>query len=125
MLSLAKKSHEGTGRKEPGRKGNTVRITYYYFPDSTPVEERISAYLAASGVKLDMTDRFDRCRYRTISEEVKDGRIAVSITVAKRLLRSIGGTAETHHIERDGTIFEVTPVRLVGNNSRHKYNKHL
>ena len=102
-----------------------MRITYYYFPDSLPLEERISAYLAASGVKLDMADRFDRCRYRTISEEVGDGRIAVSITIAKRLLRSIGGEAETHHIERDGTIFEVTPVLLVGNNSRHKNNRHL
>ena len=59
-----------------------MRITYYYFPDSLPLEERISAYLAASGVKLDMTDRFDRCRRRTISEEVKDGRIAVSISSA-------------------------------------------
>lgn len=35
----------------------------------------------------------------------RDGRIAVSITIAKRLLRSIGGEAETHHIERDGTVF--------------------
>ena len=102
-----------------------MRITYYYFLDSMPLEERISAYLAASGVKLDMTDRFDRCRYRTISEEVRDGRIAVSITIAKKLIRSIGGEAETHHIERDGTVFEVTPVRLAGNNSRHKYNRHL
>lgn len=102
-----------------------MRITYYYFPDSLPLDERISAYLAASGVKLDMADRFDRCRFRTISEEVGSGRIAVSITIAKRLLRSIGGEAETHHIERDGTVFEVTPVRLVGNNSRHKYNRHL
>ena len=102
-----------------------MRITYYYFPDSMPTEERISAYLAASGVKLDMSDKFDRCRYRTISEEVRDGRIAVSITIAKKLLRSIGGEAETHHIERDGTVLEVTPVRLVGNNSRHKYNRHL
>ena len=102
-----------------------MRITYYYFPDSMPTEERISAYLAASGIKLDMSDKFDRCRHRTISEEVRDGRIAVSITIAKKLLRSIGGEAETQHIERDGTVFEVTPVRLVGNNSRHKYNRHL
>ena len=102
-----------------------MRITYYYFPYSLPLDERISAYLAAAGVKLDLSDRFDRCRYRTISEEVRDGRIAVSITIAKKLLRSIGGEAETHHIERDGTVFEVTPVRLVGNNSRHKYNRHL
>lgn len=102
-----------------------MRITYYYFPDSLPLDERISAYLAASGVKLDMADRFDRCRFRTISEEVGSGRIAVPITIAKKLLRSIGGEAETHHIERDGTVFEVTPVKLVGNNSRHKYNRHL
>lgn len=102
-----------------------MRITYYYFPDSLPLEERISAYLAASGVKLDMSDKFDRCRHRTISKEARDGRMAVSITIAKKLLRSIGGEAETHHIERDGTVFEVTPVKLVGNNSRHKYNRHL
>ena len=68
-----------------------MMITYYCFPDSLSLEERISAYLAASGVKLDMTDRFDRCRHQTISENIGNGGIAVSITIAKKLLRSIGG----------------------------------
>lgn len=49
----------------------------------------------------------------------------MSITEAKKLLKLQGGAAWTEHYERDGTLFEVTEVKLVGNNSKFKYNRHL
>ena len=49
----------------------------------------------------------------------------VSITHAKQLLRKYGGSAWTEHIERDGGVFEVTEIKLAGNNSRFQYNWHL
>lgn len=49
----------------------------------------------------------------------------VSITEAKKLLRKQGGYAWTEHYERDGGLFEVTDIKLTGNNSRFKYNRHL
>jgi len=47
------------------------------------------------------------------------------VSVAKAMLRKYGGGAWTEHYERDGGLFEVTPVNLTGNNSRFKYNRHL
>lgn len=49
----------------------------------------------------------------------------ISITYAKELLKEFGGIAWTDHIERDGSVFETTEIRLAGNNSRFKYNHHL
>ena len=49
----------------------------------------------------------------------------VSITEAKRLLKTQGGYAWTEHYERDGCLFEVTDIKLKGNNSKFKYNRHL
>jgi hypothetical protein len=49
----------------------------------------------------------------------------VSITGAKKLLKKNGGRAWTEHYERDGCLFETTPIELKGNNSQFKYNRHL
>lgn len=49
----------------------------------------------------------------------------VSISTAKQLLKKEGGYAWTEHYERNGTLFEVTPITLTGNNSKFKYNRHL
>ncbi len=49
----------------------------------------------------------------------------VTVSAAKKLLKTEGGEAWTEHYERDGTMFEVTPIRLTGNNSRFTYNRHL
>ncbi len=49
----------------------------------------------------------------------------MSITEAKKLLKSQGGFAWTEHYERDGSLFETTEIKLEGNNSRFKYNRHL
>ena len=49
----------------------------------------------------------------------------VSISAAKKLLKDKGGFAWTEHYDRDGGLFETTPIKLSGNNSRFKYNRHL
>jgi endonuclease/exonuclease/phosphatase (EEP) superfamily protein YafD len=49
----------------------------------------------------------------------------VTISEAKELLKEKGGRAWTEHYERDGTLFEVSAIRLAGNNSRIRYNRHL
>ena len=48
-----------------------------------------------------------------------------TVTAAKQLLKKFGGSAWTEHCERNGTVFEVTPIELGKNNSRFKYNHHL
>ncbi len=49
----------------------------------------------------------------------------MSITNAKKLLRKQGGVAWTEHYDRDGGLFETSEIKLEGNNSRFKYNRHL
>lgn len=49
----------------------------------------------------------------------------ISITSCKEMLKKYGGSAWTLHIDRDGSIFEVTNICLNKNNSKHKYNRHL
>lgn len=49
----------------------------------------------------------------------------ISISEAKKLLKERGGYASTFHIDRDGCVFETTPIKLNRNNSVHHYNKHL
>jgi len=64
------------------------------------------------------------CPHATV-EDAEDTVSGLTITAAKNLLRQFGGAAWTHHIERDGGVFETTAITLKGNNSRHKYNRHL
>lgn len=51
--------------------------------------------------------------------------IQSSVREIKKWLKLYGGRGYTEHYERDGTMFEVTPILLEGNNSTHKYNHHL
>jgi len=79
-----------------------MRLTYYRFPDDAPLET-----LAEHDCSPD------------------DNTISCSVSFAKQMMRKHGGTAWTEHIDRDGSCFEVTEVKLTGNNSRFKYNHHL
>jgi len=45
----------------------------------------------------------------------------VSIREAKKLLKENGGYAWTEHYDRDGGMFESTPI-VLGNNSKIAYN---
>ena len=58
-------------------------------------------------------------------ERIDDTLCGISIKAAKKLLKQYGGKAWTDHIDRDGSCFEVTEIRLTGNNSRFRYNRHL
>ena len=49
----------------------------------------------------------------------------ISLSDVKKLMKKYGGVGYTMHLERDGTLFETTPITLTGNNSRFKYNQHL
>lgn len=49
----------------------------------------------------------------------------ISIKEVKRLLKTYGGKGYTYHIDRDGSIFDTSEIKLSGNNSKFKYNKHL
>ena len=80
-----------------------MRLNYYRFPDN------------ASPALLAEYD----C---TPDDNVIEG---CSVTFAKKLLKEHGGAAWTEHIDRDGGCFEVTEIKLKGNNSRFKYNHHL
>ena len=103
-----------------------MRIHYYEFPDETPEEtllENGCAVILKTGDEIypknipekerPLVDYIDR----TIS--------GISIKHAKELLKEYGGCAWTCHFDRDGSLFETTDIKMKGNNSRVKYNRHL
>ena len=121
-----------------------ARLHYYEFPEGVPADVREAN--GADGIgyscaaeperyeKLDSPsegcprrDGFRGCVDCSKIKCVEAGHVAggISITRAKRLLKEFGGHAYTQHIDRDGGCFEVTPIKLGKNNSRHKYNAHL
>lgn len=78
-----------------------MKITYYRFPDN--VNQAVVSQYCDEG----------------------DNTTACSVSFAKKMLKQYGGSAWTEHIDRDGGCFEVTEIKLNGNNSRFKYNRHL
>lgn len=104
-----------------------MRINYYQFPEDAPVEEMVKN--GCEGIREDgrhvywwMVDEITDWSGITVDERELGG---IKVTAAKNLLRQFGGAAWTEHCERDGGVFEVTPIELKGNNSRFKYNHHL
>ena len=103
-----------------------MRLNYYRFPDGAPED-----VLLANGCAV-ITKDGDEIYPDSIPED-KRGLVdyvcttiyAGTVTNAKRLLKEYGGSAWTEHCERDGGLFEVTEIKLKGNNSRFKYNHHL
>lgn len=79
-----------------------MRLTYYCFEEDTPLE-----VLKEHDCSPD------------------DNVISCSVSFAKQMMRKYGGSAWTEHIDRDGSCFEVTEIKLAENNSRFKYNHHL
>ena len=103
-----------------------MRVTYYTFPAEVSPADCIAAYLQAKEWEPDMNDRGDMVHYRNLKGKIEEyGEIECSVSFAKKLLRAIGGNAYTQHFDRSGSLFETTPIRLAGNNSRHQYNRHL
>ncbi len=102
-----------------------MRITYYEFPEETPIE--VLAEYGCEAILKDGTSRSLEMLSEKSRENIDriDTTISCSVSTAKKLLKEYGGLAYTQHIDRDGGCFEVTPVELSGNNSRFKYNHHL
>ena len=102
-----------------------MRLSYYRFPDGTSenilLESGCGVVLKSGSTiypdsipedKRDQVDRVEDC-------------FLCSVSVAKQYLKKYGGSAWTEHYDRDGCLFEVTEIRLAGNNSKFKYNRHL
>ena len=121
-----------------------ARLHYYEFPEGVPADVREAN--GADGIRYACT--IDPERYAKLDNPSKDcphrdgfrgcincskikcveaghGVDGISVTRAKQLLAEFGGHAYTHHIDRNGCCFEVTPIKPGKNNSRHKYNRHL
>ena len=103
-----------------------MRISYYVFPSEMSVEDCIKAYLKVTSWTPDMDDIEDKINLRSLKNDIEErGETVCSVSLAKKMLRDIGGNAYTRHIDRNGGMFETTPITLAGNNSRHRYNRHL
>lgn len=102
-----------------------MRISYYRFPDETP-----EAVLLENGCAVVLKDGRE-----IYPESIPDERralvdhichtVSCKVSWAKKMLKEYGGEGWTEHIERDGGCFEVTPIKLTGNNSKFRYNHHL
>ena len=57
--------------------------------------------------------------------EAGDTVYGISVKNVKSLIKSFGGYGWTEHCDRSGGVFEVTDIKLKGNNSNHHYNRHL
>jgi len=114
-----------------------MRLNYYRFPDTVDAQTRFQNGADPTGERGCTAnphgDCFDcphhegnwyDCPHATVTD-AGDTVGGITITHAKQLLRQFGGSAWTNHIERDGGVFETTEIKLTGNNSRHKYNRHL
>ena len=85
------------------RKDKYMRIHYYKFPEGTNKD-----IMREYGLNDD--------------EDTLGG---IPVSEVKKLIKKYGGGGYTMHCERDGTLFETTPITLKGNNSKFKYNRHL
>ena len=103
-----------------------MRLHYYRFPEEVDqmvrFEEGCSVILKTGTEIYPQTIPEDKW---PLIEKIDDTLHGVSITRAKELLRKYGGCAWTEHIDRDGSVFEISEITIKGNNSRFKYNRHL
>ena len=104
-----------------------MRLNYYRFPDDAPVAAMIEN--GCEGIRTDgrtvhwwNIDEGVSLVGVTVTDKTLEG---IRISKAKELLKQYGGSAWTEHCERDGGCFEVTEIKIKGNNSRFKYNHHL
>lgn len=102
-----------------------MKLTYYLFPDNTPEEillENGCAVVLKNGEEIFPSSIPDS--KRDLVDHI-DHEIHCNVSTAKSLIKKYGGSGYIQHIERDGSVFEVTPIEIKGNNSRFRYNHHL
>ena len=74
----------------------------------------------------DYEKAYQLCKEKDIIDHFTENKIdGCSVTFVKMMIKKYGGYGLTYHIDRDGSVFETSEIRLKGNNSRHKYNQHL
>lgn len=105
-----------------------MRINYYRFPEDMTDEERFNAYfemLAWNPANDPEEIEWRKQRALDRGEKAPYELDCIKVSTAKKMLKAYGGIAFTQHFERDGGLFETTEIKLKGNNSRFKYNRHL
>ncbi len=113
-------------RRSRGQKGDSeMRLSYYEFPEGTPesvlLENECAVVLKdGSTVYVDSIPEDKRPMVDYIERTV-----SCSVSYAKKMMKQYGGCGWTQHIDRDGGCFEVSEIKLSGNNSHFKYNHHL
>lgn len=103
-----------------------MRLNYYRFPEDSDPLERVKegcAVVLKTGEEI-WPETIPADKWPLI-DYIDDTLGGITVTAAKKLLKQYGGSAWTEHIERDGSLFEVTEIQLTGNNSRFRYNHHL
>lgn len=103
-----------------------MRLNYYRFPEGVPPSVRASEGCAVRLKNGDTiyAESLPEDKLPQI-EAVDDSLGGISVTHCKQLIKRYGGAGWTEHIDRDGGVFETSPITLSGNNSRFKYNHHL
>lgn len=102
-----------------------MRLSYYRFPENTP--ENILLENGCAVILKDGSEIYPDCipeDKRNLVDHVDDT-VFCNVSYAKKMLKKYGGVAWTEHCDRDGCCFEVTEIKLQGNNSSFKYNHHL
>lgn len=103
-----------------------MRLHYYVFDKSVPETVLLQegcAVVLQSGSKVYVNSIPEDKRPLVAYIERCIG--GLTVTAVKRLMKQYGGVGWTEHIDRDGCVFETTPITLNGNNSKFKYNQHL
>ena len=103
-----------------------MRLNYYRFPEGVPEDIRLKEGCAVR-LKTGGTVYVDEIPEdkRHLVDFVNDCIGGLTVTRVKQLMKQYGGIGFTEHIDRDGSVFEMTEIQLKGNNSLFKYNRHL
>lgn len=124
-----------------------MRLNYYYFPESA--SDAVKVFYGADfgggscrcGLRCnddclnnrdcayfdrDVTGTDEMMVCANIDFRGVDSVISgISVSRVKSLISMLGGTGCTEHIDRSGGVFEVTPILVGKNNSKHRYSHHL
>lgn len=103
-----------------------MRMNYYMFPEGTSIDVRVAEgarVVLKNGNEIWPESISDD--KRDLIESVDDIIGPMTVTSVKKLMKKYGGSGYTEHMERDGSLFDVTEILLQGNNSEFRYNHHL
>lgn len=111
-----------------------MRINFYRFPETVDVYTRVKEGCDILKAHCELKGHCTHCKNHEgpvtecshfIVDDADDIIEGITVTTVKNLMKKYGGAGGTSHYERDGSLFEVTPINSKGNNSKFKYNIHL